>query len=309
MKNLEHEIRDLLNGKEQLDEQSTASDFARGAIKGATGGISAEKKKELEDMRNALFDSTAKRFPFLRSKLKIAKEKLAAKKPEIDDAIEDEVKRQGKAEKNALETTAGKLGYGAGLLGTGAAALGAKGAAKAALGAKGAAKAATVVKDIAAKSATGVKDIAAKAATGVKDIFRRGLGRSARRSDIKLFGRRWAKRLGIAGLAGAGLLNLIRNMGVYGGTGDSGGAIQTPGTATQLHHIATETEYNLPLIEAVEPLNETRKKYNAGTEERKEIENVARTTKDKLTRLQGQMSKQGEIRKIIDESAPGNPGF
>ena len=56
-------------------------------------------------------------------------------------------------------------------------------------------------------------------------------------------------------------------------------------------------------------MNETRKKYNAGTEERKEIENVARTTKDKLTRLQGQMSKQGEIRKIIDESAPGNPGF
>ena len=158
------------------------------------------------------------------------------------------------------------------MLGTGAVGLGAKGAA-----------------------------IAAKGATGVKDIFRRGLGRSARRSDIKLFGRRWAKRLGIAGLAGAGLLNLIRNMGVYGGTGDSGGAIQTPGTATQLHHIATETEYNLPLIEAVEPLNETRKKYNAGTEERKEIENVARPTKYKLTRLKGQISKQGEIKtKIID---------
>ena len=280
MKNLEHEIRDLLNGKEQLDEQSTASDFARGAIKGATGGISAEKKAELEDMRKANFASIKRKFRSLEPALKKAEEKLEAKKSEISAKIKKEVETQKDYGKKALKTTAGKLGYGAGLLGTGAVGLGAKGAA-----------------------------IAAKGATGVKDIFRRGLGRSARRSDIKLFGRRWAKRLGIAGLAGAGLLNLIRNMGVYGGTGDSGGAIQTPGTATQLHHIATETEYNLPLIEAVEPLNETRKKYNAGTEERKEIENVARTTKDKLTRLQGQMSKQGEIRKIIDESAPGNSCF
>ena len=293
MKNLEHEIRDLLNSKEQLDEQSTASNVARGAAE-ALGGIPKNKAKELEDMEKANIESALKRIPpYLRTEVR---KRLEAKNPEIFAKIKKEVETQRKAQEKALKTTAGKVAYVAGLFGTGAAALRAKGAA-------GLKKSPPTPKQKPTPTTTPApKQKPAR-------VLRRGLGtRSANRSNIKLFGRKWAKRLGIAGLAGAGLLNLIRNMGVYGGTGDSGGEIQTPGTATQLHHIAAETEYNLPLIEAVEPLNETRKNYNAGTEERKEIENVARPTKNKLDILKRQM-KQGEIKtKIIDESAPGNPG-
>lgn len=306
MKNLEHEIRDLLNGKEQLDEfrktkgndniiSDNALDLAS-LIPGVGSFASAEATRRSLNKGNYL-DAGLSALGMIPGAGTVTNTlKLAVKKglrnltgKGVKDNLPNLFKKSPttvptKPAKNPLPWEPGGV------------------------------PAPWIPKPTAPAAPPTTKPAPPAPAPAAPAKVSRRAERVAQRSIIKTVGKKWGRRLGLlglAGLAGAGLKDLIRNMGVYGGTGDSGGAIQTPGTATQLHHIAAETEYNLPLIEAVEPLNETRKNYNAATKKRKEIENVARPTKNKLTRLKRQMSmsKQGEIQtKIIDESAPGNIG-